>query len=72
MISGDRPRLTLGSSRQEARSAGRSGPDFPGRVDRTERLYKIDQLLKDSKLMTFARFQEALGVSRATLKRDLE
>jgi predicted DNA-binding transcriptional regulator YafY len=40
-------------------------------MDRTERFYKIDQLLKDSKVVTFARFQEALGVSRATLKRDL-
>jgi predicted DNA-binding transcriptional regulator YafY len=40
-------------------------------VDRTERFYKIDQLLKDSKVVTFARFQEALGVSRATVKRDL-
>lgn len=41
-------------------------------MDRTERFYKIDQLLKDSKVVTFARFQESLGVSRATLKRDLE
>jgi predicted DNA-binding transcriptional regulator YafY len=40
-------------------------------VDRTERFYKIDQLLKDSKVVTFARFQDVLGVSRATLKRDL-
>jgi predicted DNA-binding transcriptional regulator YafY len=40
-------------------------------MDRTERFYKVDQLLKDSKVVTFARFQEALGVSRATLKRDL-
>jgi predicted DNA-binding transcriptional regulator YafY len=40
-------------------------------VDRTERFYKIDQLLKDSKVVAFARFQGALGVSRATLKRDL-
>jgi predicted DNA-binding transcriptional regulator YafY len=40
-------------------------------LDRTERFYKIDQLLKDNKVVTFARFQEALGVSRATLKRDL-
>jgi predicted DNA-binding transcriptional regulator YafY len=40
-------------------------------MDRTERFYKIDGLLKDSKVVTFARFQEALGVSRATLKRDL-
>lgn len=41
-------------------------------LDRTERFYKIDQLLKDSKLVTFAQFQEALNVSPATLKRDLE
>ena len=40
-------------------------------MDRTERFYKIDQLLKDSKVVTFARFQDALGVSRATVKRDL-
>jgi predicted DNA-binding transcriptional regulator YafY len=40
-------------------------------MDRTERFYKIDQLLKDSKVVTFARFREVLGVSRATLKRDL-
>src|SRR6516164_4278156 len=40
-------------------------------MDRTERFYKIDQLLKDSKVVTFSRFQDALGVSRATLKRDL-
>jgi len=41
-------------------------------VDRTERFYKIDQLLKGSKVATFAQFQETLNVSRATLKRDLE
>src|SRR6516225_4788936 len=40
-------------------------------MDRTERFYKIDQLLKDSKVVTFARFRDALGVSRATVKRDL-
>jgi predicted DNA-binding transcriptional regulator YafY len=40
-------------------------------MDRTERFYKIDQLLSERKVVTFARFQEALGVSRATLKRDL-
>lgn len=40
-------------------------------MDRTERFYKIDQLLKDSKVVTFARLQDGLGVSRATLKRDL-
>jgi predicted DNA-binding transcriptional regulator YafY len=41
-------------------------------MDRTERFYKIDQLLKDSKVVTFARLQDTLGVSPATLKRDLE
>src|SRR5205823_5148789 len=40
-------------------------------MDRTERFYKIDQLLKDSKVVPFARLKDALGVSRATLKRDL-
>ena len=40
-------------------------------MDRTERFYKIDQLLKDSKVVSFVRFQDALGVSRATVKRDL-
>ena len=38
-------------------------------MDRTVRFYKIDQLLKDSKVVTFARFQDTLSVSRATLKR---
>ena len=40
-------------------------------MDGTERFYRIDQLLRDSEVVRFARFQEALGVSRATLKRDL-
>lgn len=40
-------------------------------MDKTERFYKIDQLLKDSKVVSFARMTDALGVSRATLKRDL-
>src|SRR5205814_1704859 len=40
-------------------------------MDRTERFYKIDQLLKDSKVVSFARLRDSLGVSRATLKRDL-
>jgi predicted DNA-binding transcriptional regulator YafY len=40
-------------------------------MDRTERFYKIDQLL-DSGARSFAELQKALGVSRATLKRDLE
>ena len=41
-------------------------------MDRTERFYKIDQLIHDRKLVTFAELLEALEVSRATLKRDLE
>jgi predicted DNA-binding transcriptional regulator YafY len=40
-------------------------------MDRTERFYKIDRLLKDSKSVSFGKLEEALGVSRATLKRDL-
>ena len=41
-------------------------------MERLERFYKIDQLLKDRKLVSFATLMEALGVSRASLKRDLE
>ena len=41
-------------------------------MDRTERFYKIDQLINDRGLITFAELQAALEVSRATLKRDLE
>jgi predicted DNA-binding transcriptional regulator YafY len=37
-----------------------------------ERYYKIDQLLKDRKVVPFAVFQEVLGMSRASVKRDLE
>jgi predicted DNA-binding transcriptional regulator YafY len=40
-------------------------------MDRTERFYKIDQLLKGCRGLSFDRLVEALGVSRATLKRDL-
>lgn len=40
-------------------------------MDRTERFYKIDQLL-DSGARSFTELQKTLGVSRATLKRDLE
>jgi predicted DNA-binding transcriptional regulator YafY len=40
-------------------------------VDRTERFYKIEQLLR-SGTRTFAELQKSLSVSRATLKRDLE
>lgn len=41
-------------------------------MSQTERLYQIDQLLHDRKVVSFAQLQDALGVSRATLKRDLE
>jgi len=41
-------------------------------MDRTERFYKIDQLIHDRKLVSFAELLEALEISRATLKRDLE
>jgi len=41
-------------------------------MDRTERFYKIDQLLKERKVVSFAELQDALDVSRATLRRDLE
>lgn len=41
-------------------------------MDRTERFYKIDQLINDRRLVSFAELQEALEISRATLKRDLE
>jgi len=41
-------------------------------VDRLERFYKIDQLLKERKAVSFSAMCSSLGVSRATLKRDLE
>lgn len=41
-------------------------------MERLERFYKIDRLLNDRKLVPFADLQQALEVSRATLKRDLE
>jgi predicted DNA-binding transcriptional regulator YafY len=40
-------------------------------MDRLERFYKIDQLLKERKTVSFAALQEALGTSRAGVKRDL-
>ena len=36
-----------------------------------ERFYKIDRLLKERRLVSFSALQDALGISRATLKRDL-
>ena len=41
-------------------------------MDRTERFYKIDQLLKERNVVSFAALREALRVSRATLRRDLD
>jgi predicted DNA-binding transcriptional regulator YafY len=40
-------------------------------MDRLERFYKIDQLLKERKVVSFAAFKEKLGMSRASVKRDL-
>ena len=41
-------------------------------MDRTERFYKIDQLLSERRVVPFTVLAEKLGVSRATIKRDLE
>lgn len=41
-------------------------------MDRTERFYRIDRLLRHHKVVTIVHFMESLGVSRATFKRDLE
>jgi predicted DNA-binding transcriptional regulator YafY len=41
-------------------------------MNQTERFYKIDRLLKDGQIVSFADLQDSLAVSRATLKRDLE
>jgi predicted DNA-binding transcriptional regulator YafY len=40
-------------------------------MDRLERFYKIDQLLKDRRLVSFADFRRELGMSAASVKRDL-
>ncbi len=40
-------------------------------MSQTERYYKIDQLLHDRKTVSFTVLMEELGISRATLKRDL-
>jgi len=41
-------------------------------LDRTERFYKIDQLITERRVVPFQTFLEALEVSPATLKRDIE
>ena len=42
------------------------------RMDRTERFYKIEMLIRSRGSVPFTDLMEELGVSRATLKRDLE
>ena len=41
-------------------------------MERLERFYKIHQLLTERRLASFSVLQASLGVSRATLKRDIE
>ena len=41
-------------------------------MDRTERFYKIELLIRGRGSVSFAELMDELGVSRATLKRDLE
>jgi predicted DNA-binding transcriptional regulator YafY len=41
-------------------------------MDRTERFYKIEMLIRSRAGVSFAELMDELGVSRATLKRDLE
>jgi predicted DNA-binding transcriptional regulator YafY len=41
-------------------------------MDRSERFYKIDQLLSEQRSVSFDKLLDVLEVSRATLKRDLE
>ena len=36
-----------------------------------ERIYRIDQLLKDRKSISFDELKDKLEISRATLKRDI-
>ena len=49
-----------------------ASPARAGRMDRLERFYKIDQLLKERKVVSFAVFSQVLGMSRASVRRDLE
>ena len=37
-------------------------------MDRLERFYKIDQLLKERQVVSFALFKEKLGMSRASVR----
>ena len=41
-------------------------------MDRTERFYKIDMLLREISAVPLSRFAEEMEVSRSTVKRDIE
>ena len=41
-------------------------------MDRTERFYRIEQMLRDRRVVPIAAFLDALEISRATFKRDIE
>lgn len=41
-------------------------------MDRTERFYRIDQLIQELTVVPFGTLMKELGVARATVKRDLE
>jgi predicted DNA-binding transcriptional regulator YafY len=41
-------------------------------MDRTERFYRMDQMIRDRTVVPLQSFLDDLGVSRATFKRDLE
>ncbi len=41
-------------------------------MERLERFYKIDRMLRQRRAVTRSELQETLGISRATFKRDLE
>lgn len=41
-------------------------------MDRTERFYKIDRLLRQNRHVPISRFLEELDISLATFKRDIE
>ena len=41
-------------------------------MERLERFYKIDQLLKERRVVPFSVLMKELGMSRASVKRDLE
>lgn len=41
-------------------------------MDRTERFYKIEMMIRTSSLVSFEDLLAGVAVSRATLKRDLQ